>query len=153
MTRAHSEIYSEIYDAYRRWAGSSVFLEFFLWRPIASRNRGVGVVTDALEDAIRELGLRDRMRSDARHFLLINVHQMLILPLSHPDAEGWSSTGLREDLDYDMRILLAEAAQGADGRDVSVRTLVEALASCWPRLRLASRRGFEKSQGVGSQKV
>lgn len=96
------------------------------------------IVSDALESAIREAKLEGRLRPDAHLFLLVNVHHMVVLPLSFA-AKMPSRDTLRDILSADIRTILESARHRSDLTDqheISGHTIVSALAEAWQKLRI-----------------
>src|SRR5437870_3908934 len=85
MRQEFYDAYRELYEIYKL---SQYDREYYLssrpWRLIRA---GFDLLTfrkieDAITDAVGELRLVRRLRPDALHFLLVNLHQMVALPMS-----------------------------------------------------------------------
>jgi hypothetical protein len=90
-----------------------------------------------IDNAIDELYLSERIRPDAKLYLLVNFHRLVVMPL----LEG-GSFSTDEDFDYlsdDVGILLRRARDLADSREaeeISGHLMVDALSEVWDELRL-----------------
>jgi hypothetical protein len=90
-----------------------------------------------IDNAIDELYLSERIRPDAKLYLLVNFHRLVVMPL----LEG-GSFSTDEGFDYlsdDVGILLRRARDLADSREeeeISGHLLVDALSEVWDELRL-----------------
>ena len=100
--------------------------------------RSLSWITDAIGAAASDLGVSTRLRPDARHFLLINLHQMVVLPLTHPEADGGLSfQAIRDTLRADTYNILqtADAQRNRDG-EITGGDVLRAIAQLWPDLRM-----------------
>jgi hypothetical protein len=104
----------------------------------------------AIDDAEKELlsphGVR--LRSDARYFLLVNLTEMVLLPLQirGPALEIPLFPNLEDMVRGDLDLLLSDAAQRyaerpldperSLDRDISGHLIVESIAANWTRLKL-----------------
>jgi hypothetical protein len=90
-----------------------------------------------IDNAIDELYLSERIRPDAKLYLLVNFHRLVVMPL----LEG-GSFSTDEGFDYlsdDVGILLRRARDLADSREaeeISGHLMVDALSEVWDELRL-----------------
>ncbi|TET47495.1 hypothetical protein E3J62_01305 [candidate division TA06 bacterium] len=140
------EIYKDLYDLYRRERG--LFLD---WPPEYSPGlvrlylvnfRGLRWVTEAIEEAVLELGLSERIRPDAKHFLLVNFHQMVVLPLLHPEiAFQESSANIIEKLPRRLKddvqtILSIVSKEKESNEEISTGDVLKATADVWRKLHL-----------------
>lgn len=134
MRKEYYSIYRDLVDVYRvipdRWyAGVLRFREPFFARHLVRR------VSDAVTEVLRELELTERLRPDGMHFLVVNLHQMVMLPLSHPDAEAPSLSELDAILRDDVRIILVDARSNVkDNPEITGYDLVDALSRVKNRL-------------------
>ncbi|HEX3131217.1 MAG TPA: hypothetical protein VH394_28030 [Thermoanaerobaculia bacterium] len=88
-------------------------------------------IAEAIDQYVADLGIQSRMRWDARHFLLVNLHRMVALPMDHAgrmDADLWSL------LRNDVRVILAKAA-GNPG-EISAHSVLDATAGAYGSLVL-----------------
>jgi hypothetical protein len=88
-------------------------------------------IAEAIDNAIAGLGIEQRTRWDARHFLLVNLHQMVALPMGRArrmDRDLWSL------LRNDVQVILAKAA-GSPG-EISAHAVLDATAGAYGALVL-----------------
>jgi len=94
-------IYKDLYERYRQaHAGEE------------SSGRLLSEIAGAIDRAAADLQLGERFRPDARLFLLINMHQMVLLPLTHARA---IPPELHHRLNDDVHAVLSSASQGRTG--------------------------------------
>ena len=111
----------------------------FPWRELLRSRRNAQdtkLVQGLIEDALRLLPSGLSVRPDASYFLLVNLHQMVLLPLQ---SRGVSSTDIRQALANDAREIIANAARAAreEGRsEVTGGGILRAVASLWNTLQL-----------------
>ena len=89
-------------------------------------------IAEAIDRSIADLGIQQRIRQDARHFLLVNLHQMVVLPQDRAgrmDGELWSL------LRNDVKVILAKAAESAG--EISAHAVLDATAGVYDSLVLA----------------
>lgn len=122
--------------------------------------RSASLVEATLHKIIGELGLETRIRSDAKHFLVVNMHQMVLLPIlleaaaSYPrsSSELLQSTAygrvrlgqhaaLRADVEHDFRLILSAASAGHVGQ-ISGHAVLQALGSVYDRLKTAASEAW-----------
>jgi len=136
------EIYRDLYEVYRRYAYLAPDYVFRLPFPGHFANlRTIRWATDAIEEAVSELGLTRRLRPDAKHFLLINFHQMVILPLIHhdihPEELKIDLKKLSSELKHDAYHILSFAAKKKESRDeITSGDILKACAEIWGQLNL-----------------
>lgn len=107
------------------------------WRhylPEADVIRPTQDVRDAIDSALREFGDHVRLRPDGYHFLMINLHQMYDLPLSHPRSY-MDQSELKEALSSDVQLILADAREQSEG-EVSGGDILRSIARLWRDLRI-----------------
>lgn len=107
------------------------------WRhylPEAGVIRPTQDVTDAIDSALQEFGDDVRLRPDGYHFLMINLHQMYDLPLSHPRS-SIDQFELKEALFSDVQSILADAREESDG-EISGGGILRSIARLWRDLRI-----------------
>lgn len=111
----------------------------------ALRNVALVVVNEALYEALQELPERSRVRPDAVHFLRVNLHQMVTLPLfRRAEGPGGPSYSvhpgeLKEYLRHDADIVLRESPLDSRG-EITGHAVLDTLSRVWSRLRVT---GFE----------
>lgn len=88
-------------------------------QPFAAGRAGLSKNTDRIvERGVRKHGLGKKLRPDARHFLLICVHQLLLCPVAHADAKVEEFADFSKDVEADVSGLLrsAEALRKTSGK-------------------------------------
>jgi hypothetical protein len=100
------------------------------------RRSDVRLVDDAITEITSELGLRDRLRSDARFFLLVNLHQMVLLPLSYSEQMPRPRASLEKDIRDDIRTILETAGEQSNQREISGHIVINVLSNVWKDLRV-----------------
>lgn len=148
MDQAFRRIYREQIETYR---ASQVSFPRYLIPPFL---RGpsypfdsLGVASEAMDSAISGLGGNRQIRPDARLFLLVNIHQLVTLPLSHPmsptELDPDSERALASDV---AQILAAAAAQAGDRPDIAASHVVRGAAQVLDKLHLKSWRLWERDE-------
>lgn len=93
-------------------------------------------IAEAIDRSVAELGLQARVRWDARHFLLVNLHQMVARPM---DRAGRMDGDLWSLLRSDVQVILAKAAEAARGQEdgeISAHAVLDATAGTYRSLVL-----------------
>lgn len=88
-------------------------------------------IAEAIDRSLADLGIQRRVRWDARHFLLVNLHQIVVLPqhgAGRMDEERWSL------LRNDVQVILAKAAESAG--EISAHAVLDATAGVYGSLVL-----------------
>lgn len=136
------EIYKDLYEVYRRYTYLVPDYVFRLPFPGHFPNlRTIRWATEAIEEAASKLQLTGRLRPDAKHFLLINFHQMVILPLVHPDSDpeklGIDVKKLSSELKKDAYDILSYAARKKESKEeITSGDILKACAEVWGKLHL-----------------
>jgi hypothetical protein len=131
------EAYRDLADLYRiaqRYPYSSLRYPFRL----LTRSRDIKIVNDALENAIRDTGVERKLRPDARLFLLVNVHNMVVLPLSFAGEMPPQRVTI-EMLSEDLRLILKDASARAEQlqeEEISGHMVLNVLSEVWGKLRI-----------------
>lgn len=131
MKDEYYEIYGDLYDMYRRnWFDGRRF-----------EYRALRWTTEAVEYSISELGLTKRVRPDAKHFLLVNLHQLVVLPLMHPESKAVTILELRDMLSNDVRKILEHSSEAvkADNiieSEISSHIILKTISKIWDQLSL-----------------
>ncbi|MES1245564.1 MAG: hypothetical protein ABUT39_28420 [Acidobacteriota bacterium] len=89
-------------------------------------------IAEAIDRSIAELEIQDRIRWDARHFLLVNLHQIVTLPMERAGRMDRDLWGL---LRSDVQVILAKAAESAG--EISAHAVLDATAGAYGSLVLA----------------
>ncbi len=132
MDSEYVRIFRNLYTRYRR--------------PIQRSSDGRGSVLpieigDAIEEIVGELGLGKIIRPDAKHFLLVNLHQMVVLPyVQRQRGMGQSQSSalaeLRDSIREDVRTILSGAMERrVTEEELSGHDIVKSLVESWSRLR------------------
>lgn len=93
-----------------------------------------------LDNAIDALYLSERIRPDARLYLLVNFHRMAIMPLT--EARKAYTDELYNFVSEDAEIILRRASDLADRRseaEISAHLLIDSVSEVWDELRLNSQ--------------
>lgn len=137
------QVYGELTEHYRRTAAPPAG-----WHEIWQRRSEVAqldllamqLAAEAVDGAIAAHDLHRRLRPDARHLLLTNVHQMIVLPLLAPATDRDPRellNGFRQDLLHDVSVVLGRAAAqtGYEDGEISGHAVIAALADTWSELK------------------
>lgn len=150
LTRVYSRLPSAKWALFRRFDSSSL-----------SPDATPQVVERAIRESVRELGLQGRLRPDALHFLLVNMHQMVSLPilleaarnrrfrLQNREASDTSEqqayrsfhSELREAIRHDVELILETAAAFAPD-EISGGDILKSAASVYDRLKSAASNAW-----------
>lgn len=92
-----------------------------------------------IDEAIDELRLQERVRPDARHFLLVNFHQFILVPADLSSARlGVSRDGILESLRSDARTILRnseELSRQRENQEISGHIILDSISSSWDGLK------------------
>jgi hypothetical protein len=88
-------------------------------------------IAEAIDRSVADLAIERRIRWDARHFLLVNLHQMVALPM---DRAGRMDGDLWSLLRNDVKVILAEAAERPG--EISAHAVLDATAAVYGSLVL-----------------
>jgi hypothetical protein len=100
-----------------------------------------------IDDTINSLELAGRVRADARHFLLVNYHQLVVMPLLDEQAESDNSLDeLYAQLREDTETILTTADRLAQHRgnpspasgELSAHVVLDATSESWNDLNISS---------------
>lgn len=100
------------------------------------------IVESAITVAERNLPDGKTLRPDARHFLFVNLIEMVVAPLIISNDRFLSGQGepslieLAEDVEHDTGVITTAAAEMTEAMQVSSNSIVRALARSLDRLRL-----------------
>jgi len=129
-------IYGRLYSLYS--TGRESLLTSRL--PIRSWRKRTALIAEAIRVAEERLSMGERVRPDARLFLLVNLDQMVVLPVGLAGVEELTRHryhGLLRTIVDDVMLLLSTAARDASNETVSAHHLITALATRWKDLKLA----------------
>ena len=99
----------------------------------------------AIEAASREVLSDRRLRPDARLFLLVNLHQLVVLPLAIAGLPPSNDDSFERRLIEDTMIILKSASEHGEDGEISAAGIVRALSSVLDRLHLKEWRIWSKS--------
>ena len=119
------EVYRDLAEAYRASVRSAPGL------------RALRAVDDAMTETIDRLDLSRVVRPDAMLFLLVNMHQMLALPLEHPNALRLERASLAEIARSDLRAILESSLKEAKNGEISAHRVIDSVSRGWRELRTA----------------
>jgi hypothetical protein len=134
MTAEYSEIYNNLFYDYLQ----SV-------RPTDSRfgfRETEYSLIRALRRSIERADTYNNLRSDAKYFLLVNFHQLIIRPLiesgrnKRPISEKQSFV-YEDDIQADVEMIVSSAARNADLDGISGHQIMRTVDSLWGQLRTA----------------
>ena len=140
----HSEfqkIYRELIESYR-YAIIAAETDAEQRRSAMSK---LALVSNAIEAELS--GLNMPLREDARLFLIVNLHQIIVQPLSHPDSPTPLSDEIIDDLRKDIRKILNSAKTESEDRareEIAASHVLWGLAKVLDQLKLKSWRIWEK---------
>lgn len=136
-------IYERLYRSYERP------------RDVLHRLRGEAFragrdVTKAIEEVQGELERRllPQLREDAKYFLLLNLIEMVYVPLAE-ESPSINIRDLRPRLQDDIKTIAIAASEDARSRgenSVSTHAVVDALHNTWNKLNSAVSRVWEKKR-------
>jgi hypothetical protein len=134
-------IYEKLYRSYQR--PSRV-----LYRLRGGTFRASKEVTEAIEQVQRELKSKElpQLREDAKYFLLLNLVEMVYVPLSEENPSA-NIRELRPALQEDIKTIAHAASEEASQRgekSVSAHTVIDTLHGAWDKLNSAVGRIWEK---------
>lgn len=141
MKAEYSRVFAHLHDIYALLYGSLRRFPLFPFPPRRGfstyfRNDGVSLLADALREGVQISGAN--LRPDARHFLFVNLHQMVVLPVMHRESTSQlSSERLRAMLTEDIQVILREACQTSDPQAaITSSEILRATNSVWEKLGL-----------------
>ena len=114
-------IYQELYQRYSQG------------EPVQDR-RLARLAVSIIEDTSGELELTEQLRPDALLLLLVNLDQLILLPLTHPRSNV-SIEQLESDLRNDVRLVLTAAWEENRGEEISSNDVLRAMQSVWGELK------------------
>lgn len=140
MRHEFYEIYRDVQDVYRAYSfPAAPFFATWHKRDWLRYGRTVRLVVEAIDEALVETEPSRPLRPDAKHFLLVNFHQMIVLPLVHPAAGEFSEDDIRQAIQDDVRLILRNALEEpGESEEVSGGAVVQAVAKTWSELRINS---------------
>lgn len=115
---------------------------FPYWGSFDARRISLDAVNGALR-SLRGLSVRD----DAKILLVINIHTLVVLPQLMKDsgAHELLSDQLEEQVQHDVRIILAAASEEASEGEISSAAVIRGLAKVLDKLMLKDARIWSQS--------
>jgi len=135
MKKEYYQAYEDLYEEYHILQAEFERSRYFLTlqRRLWDRDRLIRVVIDACERAMSRTETRDYMRPDAKHLLLINLHQMIALPMA------MSGDTSRAELDFilknDAEAIINAARNRSTDQEISGHSIISAIAEIWGELK------------------
>ena len=146
MDRRFHIIYRELGELYR--ATQAVGPRFpFAGRAIRAEAslKSLAIVTEAVDQAISALDGRYSLRADAKLFLIINIHQMVALPLAQRDSPVELNDEIEQGIKRDTKRIIRMAAESAgDRRDIPASHVLWGVAKVLDQLSLKSWRIWDR---------
>ena len=141
MDQQFREIYREQIELYR---GIYARTEP-LWIGVEQNNlRALAITTEAIEAAMSVLPENKSLRPDARLFLLINLHQIVTMPLSDRRSATKISPEVEDGIKTDVKTIITESIeQAGDRNEIAASHIVWGLANVLDKLTLKSWRLWE----------
>ena len=143
MDEIYRDIYSRIYDSARIEPNEELQLNSYWMNQPLNSPLDAGTIRSMIDAAERETfaGKTQRLRPDAKVFLLINLLQMVAVPVL---ASGKGRNLELGRLLFDDTItLVRRAADQAKGQEVSSHAVLTAVANNWQKLKLSDLKLWE----------
>ena len=124
---------SRFYDIYNK-----IYWEYGTELGLAQGNRAQEI-RDRIDNAIDEQSLSERVRPDARLYLLVNFHRLTVVPLI--EGGSLSTDEISNHLSDDIGTILRRARDLADSREkkeISGHVIADAVSEDWDKLKLSS---------------
>lgn len=146
MDKRFYRIYSELGEVYRATQAEGIRAPFVPRRLLDNASlRSLAIVTEAIEHAISKLGGRYTLRPDARLFLIINLHQMVALPLAQMDSPVEMNPEIEAGIKQDAIRIIEMAAESAGDRDeIPASHVIWGAAKILDELNLKSWRIWDR---------
>lgn len=101
---------------------------------------GARWVRESIDAAATDLGWI-QLRPDAKHFLLINFYEMILLPLSHPDNPlPVREEEVRDAILHDVRAIVNKAGAQRQSEEITGSDILKATAELLDSLRISEFR-------------
>jgi hypothetical protein len=118
------EFYPVFEDLYKRYLHGEA--------PDKGSLQALGWIGEEIDQAVADLGIGERIRPDARLFILVNLHQMIVSPLLK--VREIPLEELRAMVAKDLQTSLRQALQG--GGEISGHAVLNAVHHLWKHLEL-----------------
>jgi hypothetical protein len=97
---------------------------------------GIQLVEDAISDTLIDLRLgSDKLRPDARLFLVTNMYQMIFLPIASSSERKMDGGDISKLLRADLRTILDTAQEQSSDEEISSHAVFNAVSQVWDKLR------------------
>lgn len=139
MRKKYYDIFRDLYVLYQvMWSLRPIHPSWDYEYPLLLV-RNLRIVTDALDDELVELKLTKHLRPDAKHFLLVNLHQLVVLPLKH---DGMSDEKASEIVRRDLNIILNKCLtfqdfRATEGLEITGHMILKTICSVWHELSIS----------------
>jgi len=147
MDSVFERAYSEQFRAYR--AVPSTILTPRRLRTLLVerrvRRRAIKTVDEAIRQAMGRLGTSFSVRSDARLFLMVNLTELVAVPLLSVGSQGRYPSDIQETLTSDAITIVQAAREYANEGQLSAAAILFAAARVLPNLRLKDWRLWDRS--------
>lgn len=141
MDKQFREIYREQIELYR---GLQVRTEPWFLGAERRNLRALAIVTEAIEEGASVLPDHLTLRPDARLFLLINLHQIVTMPLSDRRSPTELSSDVEDGIKSDVKTIIEASTEYASNRqEIAASHVVWGLANVLDKLSLRSWRLWE----------
>jgi hypothetical protein len=141
MDHRFRDIYREQIELYR---GIQVHRESWWADTEQSNLRALAIVTEAIEEALTVLPNGLSIRPDAKLFLLINLHQLVTMPLSDRRSPTDLSVEVENGIKSDVKMIINASVEFSSKRkEIAASHVVWGLAKVLDKLSLKSWRLWE----------
>lgn len=141
MDQQFREIYREQIELYR---GIQARSEPWFLADEQRNLRALAIVIEAIEEGSSVLPAHIKLRPDARLFLLINLHQIVTLPLSDRRSPTVLSNQVEAGIKSDVKAIISASIEYASNRnEIAASHIVWGLARVLNELSLKSWRLWE----------
>lgn len=146
MDKQFYRIYSELGEVYRATQAGGMRAPFVPGIFIDNASlRSLAIVTEAIEQAMSKLEGRYSLRPDARLFLMVNLHQLVALPLSQRDSPVEMNAEIEAGIKQDAIRIIEMAAESAGYRnDIPASHIMWGTAKILDELNLKSWRIWDR---------
>lgn len=130
MESAYYDIYKELYKDYNEdWF-------FHPRRPPFREDYYLNAIKEAIEDADKE----GNLRPDAKYFLIVNFHHLIVLPIlvrrDTPEADFTiRRTGLTSDIREDIKTIISNTRRQEREEDISGHQIMRTIDRLWRDLK------------------
>lgn len=135
MKKEYHQIYEDLYEEYHILQAEFERSGYFPILPPRrwERSRLIRVVVDACEHAMSRTESRDYMRPDAKHLLLINLHQMVASPIAMSRDMPREELGFL--LKHDAEKIINAARYRSNDQEISGHSVISAISEIWDELK------------------